>query len=115
MQSGFGGIFWGCAGLTAKACLINAFIPLVLRIAQLISHWLWSGDISRAEPGGGGAAAAAAVLAGAPEGSRPPEGHQEEEARLRPQVSSISCSQALDLLPHVLQPFVPFCSAVCFH
>ncbi len=45
---------------------------------------LCSGDISRAEPGGGGAAAAAAVLAGAPEGSRPPEGHQEEEACLRP-------------------------------
>ena len=90
--------------------MINAFNPLVMNIAQLISHWLWSGDISRAEPGGGGAAAAAAVLAGAPEGARPPEGHQEEEARLRPQVSNISRSPGLNLLPHVPQLFA-FCTS----
>ncbi len=88
--------------------LIAAFIPLVLKIAQLISQWLWSGDLSRAEPGGGGAAAAAAVLAGAPEGARPPEGHQEEEARLRPQVSNISYSQALDLLLMYFSFLFPF-------
>ena len=104
----------GCAGLIANACLLNAFIPLALRIAQPISHWLSSGDLSRAESGGSGAAAAAAVLAGAPEGSRPPEGHQEEEACLRPQVSNISHSPGVILLLHVLQPFVPFCSAVSF-
>lgn len=74
-----------------------------------MSHWLWSGDLSRAEPGGGGAAAAAAVLAGAPEGSRPPEGHQEEEACLRPQVSTTSCLPGVNLLFHVLQPSVPLC------
>jgi len=86
--------------------LINAFNPLVVNNAQLSSHWLWSGDLSRAEPGGGGAAAAAAVLAGAPEGSRPPEGHQEEEACLRPQVSTTSCLPGVNLLFHVLQPSV---------
>lgn len=85
-----------CWLFLALAHLINAVNLRTVNIAQLISHWVWSGDLSRAEPGGGGAAAAAAVLAGAPEGSRPSESHQEEEACLRPQVSDISC-----LLDHV--------------
>ena len=53
-----------------------------------------AGDISRAEQGGGGASATASVLAGAPEGSGPPEGSQEEEAGFWSQVSKCSsCSE----------------------